>query len=394
MSHFHLDAMGGIAGDMFTAALLNAFPEHESAVIAAAQGVAGVPCRVVAHNDGVLAGVRFCVDPPPEPDHHPHAAWRDVRARLESAPLPEAVRGHAVGIFGHLAQVEARVHGLTPDEVAFHEVGAVDSLADIVAASWLIEAVGPGRWSVSPLPLGGGRVETAHGPMPVPAPATALLLEGFAMVDDGIAGERVTPTGAAILRYLGCGARPRAPGRLGRSGIGFGTRRLNGLSNVLRVLAFDDAADDPAVPHRQLAVIGFEVDDQSAEDLALGLDRVRTLPDVHDVLQMPAFGKKGRLVTHVQVLARPEAAEAVAQACFSETTTIGLRINLVQGRALAREGREVAVAERQLRVKVVDRLGGRTGKAEADDVRDVTGHAARTRLRRRAELLAESGDGA
>ena len=391
MKHLHLDAMGGIAGDMFIAALLDAFPDLAAGAVAAAQAASGAPCRVLPFTDGTLAGARFRVDA--ERDHHPHAAWRDIRARLQAAPLAAGVRRHAVGIFAQLAEAEGQVHGIDAEQVAFHEVGAVDSIADIVGAAWLIDALEPANWSVSPLPLGGGVVQTAHGPMPVPAPATALLLRGFEMMDDGVPGERVTPTGAAILRHLGCGLRPRAPGRLTGNGIGFGTRRLDGVSNVLRVLAFADDVPDVAVPQRELAVIAFEVDDQSAEDLATGLERLRAQPGAYDVLQMPVFGKKGRLATHVQVLAAPAAADAVAEACFRETTTIGLRIHLVRGLALSRRSRAVTVAGRRVRVKQVERPGGRTGKAEAEDLLAEPDQATRTALRRQAEALAEDDEG-
>jgi uncharacterized protein (DUF111 family) len=200
----------------------------------------------------------------------------------------------------------------------------------------------------------------------------------------------VTPTGAAILRYLPRRARPA--GVLRQSGTGFGTRRLNGISNCLRalVLETDEAGARPATPHRRLGVIGFEIDDQSGEDLAAGLDRLRGLPGVHDVLQMAAFGKKGRLAVHVQVLAAPDAMDAVIEACFRETTTIGLRTHMVEGRALQRRFAEVTVGGQDVRVKLVERPGGVTGKAESDHMLALEGHAARARLRREAERVAET----
>ena len=398
MRHIHLHPLGGAAGDMFVACLLHAFPEHGAAAIEAAAGLAHVGCRLLPHGDGTLTGSRFVVE---DAGHahghgHGHAHWRDIRARLEASPLAPAVRAHAIGIFAVLAEAEGRVHGVPADAVTFHEVGAADSVADIVAAAVVIEAVGPARWSVAPVPLGGGTVQTAHGIMPVPAPATALLLEGFAMHDDGIAGERVTPTGAAILRYLRCGAAP-GRGTLRRSGYGFGTRRLPGLSNCLRALVFEEEVAAPGHHHRELAVNGFEVDDQSGEDLATGLDRLRAVPGVHDVLQMAAFGKKGRLATHVQVLAAPDVLDAAVDACFRETTTIGLRTHLVEGRALPRRFAAVEIDGQETVVKLVDRPGEDgtavvTGKAEADHLRPVASHAARMRLRGEAERLAVSRD--
>ncbi len=398
MRHFHLDPLGGVAGDMFVAAMLDAFPEHRDATIAAAQSVADVACRLLDHDDRTLTGKRFAVDAPAPGGHrHGHTHWAELRGRIVASGLPAEARRHAIGIFTVLAEAEARVHGVDPERVAFHEVGAADSLADIVAAGWLIAAIGPATWSVAALPLGGGQVRTAHGPMPVPAPATALLLEGFAPHADGVPGERVTPPGAAILRPLGASGASgatRPAGTLRQSGFGFGSRRLPGISNCLRVLVLDTTAApelaSEAHGHRELAVISFEVDDQSGEDLAAGLERVRAMDGVHDVVQMPAFGKKGRLAAHVQVLARPDALGAVVAGCFGETTTIGLRTHLVQGRALPRRVATVVADGHDVRVKLVERPDGVTGKAEADDLRALPGHAARTRLRRRAEGEAET----
>ena len=419
--HIHLDALGGVAGDMFAAALLDAFPEHRAGVSASVRAVdARIACAVSAHNDGILSGARFTVsapgaEPGPAPhrhahtgqhdhphahdhshdhghDHahdHGHRPWSEIRAALEAADLAPAVRAHALGIFGHLAAAEARVHGIAVDAVAFHEVGAADSIADIVAAAHLIAALEARSWSVSALPLGSGRVRTQHGPLPVPAPATTLLLAGFATLDDGIPGERVTPTGAAILRHL-CGDDPgrgRPRGILGRTGIGFGTKVLPGLSNCLRALVLEDGAAS-RLGRRDLAVIAFEVDDQSGEDLATGLDRLRTEPGIVDVVQMPVIGKKGRMMARIQVLVRPESLEAAVAACFRETTTIGLRYHPVEGAVLARAARTVEHDGRSVRVKIVARPGGRTAKAEADDARDRAGHAARAALRREAERLA------
>jgi len=379
--HLHFDPVGGVAGDMFIAALLDAFPDLGEGAVAAAQTLAPVQCRLLRHRDDVLAGARFEVVEAHHHHHH-HTQWSDIRARIAGCGLAPAVRRHATGIFAALADAEGRVHGIDPEDVSFHEVGAADSIADILAAAWLIDAIGPASWSVSPLPLGSGQVRTAHGMLPVPAPATALLLEGFEVVDDGVPGERVTPTGAAILRYLGCGMRPVGL-RLQRSGIGFGTRTLPGRSNCLRLLVFDTVASSGS--HRDLLVVMFEVDDQSGEDLATGIDRLRAHPAVHDVLQMPAFGKKGRLASHIQVLAQPEAIEDVIEACFQETTTIGLRTQIVAARALPRRMAEVPLDGATVRVKLVDRPGGATGKAELDDLAATATHAGRARLRRRAE---------
>lgn len=420
MRHFHLDPVGGVAGDMFVGALLDAFPGLTERVIAAVRAAGlheAVRLGRVAYDDGVLSGSRFEVqlssDPARAPaptaghvhangphhhehrhDHHPHhhderaaadpdpVSWPVLHERLARSALPGPVRDRAIGIFAVLADAEARVHGKTPGEVTFHEVGAWDSIADIVAAACLIEELGPCTWSIAPVPLGSGRVQTAHGMLPVPAPATVLLLDGLRCFDDGRPGERVTPTGAAILKHLapqaGMGTVPRV---LQRVGYGFGTRRFEGLSNVLRVVEFAPVA----AAHRhtdQVAVIRFEVDDQTAEDLALGLDRLRALDGVLDVSQMALTGKRGRLLSGIRILAIPTAMERVTAACFHETTTLGLRVQLVDRVVLERRH---AASAAGVRVKLAQRAAGPTAKAEAADLAAADGHEGRRMLRAQAE---------
>ncbi len=399
--HIELDPVGGVAGDMFIAAVLDAFPDLEAGMLVAVRA-AGLPepalCRLLPHSDQVLTGKRFLVEnlealespvqrhglTPKAPHHHAHTPFREIRAQLLDSALDRPVALRAVAIFALLAEVEARVHGATPEEVSFHELGGWDSIADMVGAAYLIESLGA-TWTVSALPRGSGRVHTAHGWLAVPPPATALLLEGFQIIDDGIAGERVTPTGAAILRHLGAN-RPgaRRARRLHCGGTGFGTRTLPGLSNVLRLLAFQEE-DLPGRDH--VGVISFEVDDQAPEDLASGVERLRARDDVLDVLQMPAYGKKGRLTVHLQVLCRAGQAEAVVRACFEQTTTLGVRLQEVERRLLAREAGIVAVEGQPLRVKYAERPGGRTAKVESDDIAEAPDQAARSRLRRQVQSM-------
>ena len=394
--HIHLDAVGGVAGDMFIAAMLDAYPDLRGGLLAAIRA-AGLPADVhvgfAEHQDHALTGLRFRVIEPRAAEllvaahHHPHTPFADIRAHLQDCALTPAVRAHAIGIFSALAEAEAKVHGKTIDTVSFHELGEWDSIADIVGAAYLIDAVGTTTWSVSSLPLGRGNVKTAHGLLPIPTPATVLLLEGFEFTDDGLEGERVTPTGAAILRHLGCTQiAARRSRRLVRTGIGFGTRTFPGISNVLRVLAFEETRESRGGD--EVAQVQFEVDDQTPEDLAIALDKLRSHPSVLDVLQTPAFGKKGRMTMHIQLLTEVADMEGVFEACFSETTTIGLRYQIMQRRKLARASTTVEAAGRQMRVKIAERPGRKTAKVEADDLLNVIGgRAERERLQREAEQV-------
>lgn len=433
LMQIHLDILGGLAGDMFLAGVLDAFPDRFEAVkhqvdkLAPSFGVSHPACKLSTFHDGIFTGKRFEVDDPfaatkkdhahGHDSHHPHhhhhhdervqpidegaqssadvarhghVRWGVIRERLNKV-LEAGVLRHAIGIFTLLAEVEARVHGVSVDDVEFHEVGAWDSVVDIVCAACLIDQLDTTHWSASAIPLGSGRVVTAHGPMPVPTPATAALLQGFTTLDDRIPGERVTPTGAAILRYLmpeGQSSRPVASTRVLRSsGVGFGTKRLEGISNCVRVLVFDEQPSSHSSAHRELAVVEFEVDDQSAEELALGLDRLRQHDAIFDVIQSPVFGKKGRVMTSIRLLARPTDLAAVTEACFRETTTIGLRHSIVRGAALPRHSDEAVVDGHRIRVKTVERPGGLTAKAESDDALAHETHRARRRIRHEAERI-------
>ena len=459
--HIHLDPVGGVAGDMFAAALLDAFPERAEGLAA---GLAEcrlheiVRVRSEPFTDGILRGRRFHAAPasgagapepapvrggegPPARGHphgsghghghggrgarrlgepspaedggrgdggreraeaeapggrHPHRRFAEIRSWLRESGLSRPVAEGATAIFTLLAEAEAEVHGIPVEDVTFHEVGAWDSIADVVCAAWLIDSLAPATWSCAPLPLGGGRVRTAHGMLPTPAPATALLLRGFPTFHDGVGGERVTPTGAAILRRLDPVFEPAGlGGRIARTGHGFGSRRLPGLSNVLRVLVLDPAFDAAFDPVRgaggwreeTIGVCSFEVDDQTAEDLAVGLDRLRAADGVLDVVQTPSFGKKGRMAASVRVLARPEARERVIERCFAETATIGVRWHEARRAALEREAAVADVAGEAVRIKRAHRAGGEvTVKAEMDDVANADGgRTGREERRRRAE---------
>jgi uncharacterized protein (TIGR00299 family) protein len=400
--HLHLDPVGGIAGDMFIAALIDAFPALGAGLDLALARVGlppGARCAVLPHHDGVLSGKRFelnlpVASAPPGAGHHhpPHVGLAAIRNAIAAMGLDTAVAARAAAIFAVLAEAEAGVHGVSVDAVEFHEVGALDSIADIVGAAWIIEALAPATWSVGALPLGAGRVHSAHGALPLPAPAVVTLLAGFAFHDDGLPGERVTPTGAAILRHLGCasGMGPGS-GRLAASGMGFGTRRLPGLANVLRVLAFD-TAQAPAAD--AVALLAFEVDDQTAEDLALGLERLRECAGVLDVVQSPVYGKKGRMAAQVQVLAQPQHLAAAVAACFAETTTLGVRHQLLARSVLARHEAAVAdAAGRTVRVKLAQRPDGAlSAKAESDDLRAGGDRIGRETLRRTSEAAALAQD--
>ena len=267
----HLDAVGGISGDMFASAFLDLNPELMVAIKESVDEMGvGDELRVEnkAFSDGVLKGQRFLVDEGTSESSN-HTPWKVIRERLIQSGIKQEIRENALGIFKCLAEAEALVHGIDVEEVVFHEVGAVDSMVDVLAASVILDAYHEANWFLGSLPLGRGEVQTAHGKLPLPAPAVVELLKGFDFHDDGETGERVTPTGAAILRFLtenrGLSQKPETFKRkLLSSGQGFGSRKLKTKSNLLRILVFGPEETSPE--EDRIAVLGFEVDDQTVEN--------------------------------------------------------------------------------------------------------------------------------
>lgn len=387
--HLHLNPLGGLAGDMFCAALLDIRPDLLDGARRAIDAL-GLPVRLDLDSAaGLLSGRRFRVTPDGGPEHHPHRSHAEIRALLSAAELSTPVRDRALAIFARLAEAEGRVHQVDPDLVSFHEVGAWDSIGDIVTAAVLLDALRVDSTSSGPLPLGGGRVSSAHGPLPVPAPATMYLIEGLPVVDDGIGGERVTPTGAAILRSL----HPVMGAPLGvftGGGMGFGSRDLNGVPNCVQALLIDagQAASDGGYPAAgdQVGVLRFDLDDQTGEELAWSLARLRETAGVLSATSVSAIGKQGRPTVQVELLTRPDALRAVARACFDYTTTLGLRWQLQSRLTLHREQVRVDLGQRELRVKRARRPGELSAKTEAADLA-ASGGADDTLERRRRRAV-------
>lgn len=215
--HLHLDPVGGAAGDMFIAAMLHARPDLTDRVLADVAAVlpaeVGHPALTAHVASGimsrqfrlVLAGGGTAAR------HGADTTYKAMRALLETAPLSDGTADAACAILHRIAEAEAQVHNIPIDRVHFHEIADWDALMDVTAAGSICAALDGATYSLSPLPLGGGLVDTAHGKLPVPAPATALILQGYDWHDDGIAGERVTPTGAAILAHVTGGSHGTRP---------------------------------------------------------------------------------------------------------------------------------------------------------------------------------------
>lgn len=382
----HFDCAAGIAGDMTVGALVDlGVPEQVVREALSALPLSGYRVGFERVRRGALEGTKFRVEieggheaPPHHHDEHAHhheherrhhehhherhhehrhehghRHYAEIRRMLLDAPLAEGVRRRALTIFDRIAQVEARLHGTTVDDVAFHEVGAIDSIVDIVGAAAALEWLRPVRITSRPVALGHGSVQTAHGLLPVPAPATLELLAGAAVEDGGLDCELTTPTGAAILATSASsyGALPAM--RVAGVGWGAGERELPDRPNLLRVVVgrpLDEASaqDDPV---ESCVVIEANVDDMTPELVAPLIGELLAA-GARDAWVQPVLMKKGRPGYVVSALASPEALPSVERALFRGSTTIGARRHVVRRTVLPRRSVVVETPFGAVSVKV------------------------------------------
>lgn len=290
---------------------------------------------------------------------HTHRAYREIRAILAKSALTPGVRDRAQKIFHALAVAEARVHAMEVDDVAFHEVGAVDAIVDIVGAAICLEHFGVERVYASPLPVGSGMTRSQHGVIPVPAPATIEILRGFpTRLEDGSA-ELVTPTGAAIVAALGTPGPPPALAPVA-SGYGAGERELPDRPNLLRVILADEAparvptraAGDTDLERDEMVVLEANVDDMNPEFFESAMDALFE-GGARDVSLSPLTMKRSRPGTLVRVIASPTDSDKMATILLRETSTIGVRTYPVSRLVLPRESRTVETRYGAIAVKAV-----------------------------------------
>jgi len=277
--------------------------------------------------------------------HLPH-----ILEMIDAAPLSARVKQNASAVFRRLAEVEAGVHQVPVEKVHFHEVGAIDSIADIVGACLGLDLLGIEAVYCSPINVGSGTVETAHGTLPVPAPATAVLLAGKPVYSQGPAMELTTPTGAAIAVTLADGFGVLPPMRVSAIGYGAGGRDLKEQMNALRVLIGEPTG---AVEAETVSVLEANVDDLSPQMLGYSMERLFENGAL-DVCFCPVYMKKNRPGTMIRVIARPEDRERFAAILFAETSTLGLRIFTAERRIQARHMVEVETEYGKVRMKVGD----------------------------------------
>lgn len=299
---------------------------------------------------------------------HEHRSLSAILGIIRNAPLADAVKEQASRAFQLLGEAEAGIHNIPVESVHFHEVGAVDTIVDIVCAAAGCAALGIDRWLASPLNVGSGTVDCAHGTLPVPAPATLALIGDAPVYSAGPPMERVTPTGAVILRMLDVQYTPLPAMRVTATGYGAGGRDTPGQPNLLRLLIGEDATGK--TPEEQIAVIETVIDDSSPQLLAY-VSELLLEAGAWDVYRVPVQMKKGRSGVQLTVLCAPERVPALRDLLFRETTTIGMHWRIEQKTSLAREFVEVETPWGPVHIKIARWPNGETANAapEYEDCR-------------------------
>ena len=345
----YFDCFAGVSGDMILGALVDAGAPLETLQQAFARlSLPGLRLTAERVHRQSLTGLQVHVhtDEPSPPLRHP----ADLERIIQESDLSARVKGQALAVFRRLAEVEAKMHGLPVEHVHFHEVGAADTVADVVGAALALEMLGVERLAASPLPVGSGWVQSQHGALPLPAPATMELMRGLPVRPLAGQVERVTPTGAAILGtwVTAWGLIPEMTVNV--VGYGAGGRDDPDVPNLLRVIVGE--------PHtgfhpERLAIIETNVDDMNPQLFAPTMERLFE-GGALDVYLTPVQMKKGRPAMLVSVLAPVERVDALAQTLYEETTTLGVRWHEVARRGLPRRWKTVQTAWGPVRVKMAE----------------------------------------
>lgn len=348
----YLDCFAGISGDMVVGALIDAgLPFELLRETLWKLPVRGYELEVRREGRSHLHGTRFLVHT--AAGEHVHRGIVEIRQIIQNADLSDWVKTKSIEIFESIARVEGKIHDCPPEEIHFHEIGATDSIVDIVGSVFGVEALGISYLHSSELPLGNGFVDAAHGRIPLPAPATVALLEGVPVRGSDSSYEMVTPTGAALVKGLvhSFGALP--PLIVEAVGYGVGSRNLPDRPNLLRLIIGRSSGEDTET----VVVLEANLDDINPEWLGFLMDRLFRAGAL-DVVFVPVQMKKNRPGTAIQVIGRPEHKDLLTEIIFSESTTLGIRFRFGERKTLKRSFAEIDSPWGKLNVKKIERPDG------------------------------------
>lgn len=405
MKTLYLDCSMGAAGDMLTAALYELLDEPERKAFLDRMnglGLKGVAMWAEPSEKCGIVGTRIRVriggeeegeagheeeheHPHHEHDHdeehehhhhdhghehhhghdhshaHHHRSMREIEGIIDGLPLSEAVRQDAKAVYGLIAEAESRAHGVPVTEIHFHEVGMMDAIADVTAVCLLMERLGVQRVAASPVHVGSGQVRSAHGILPVPAPATAYILKDVPIYGGGIRGELCTPTGAALLRHFAASFDGLPAMKVQKIGYGMGTKDFE-AANCVRAMLGESAG----APEEVLELC-CNIDDMTAERLGFAMERLLAAGAL-DAYTLPAGMKKSRPGTLLCVLCREEKKEELLRLIFRHTSTLGIREHRCRRYTLARRTQSVSTPYGDLRLKRAEGYGVSRQKYEHDDL--------------------------
>lgn len=349
----YLDCFSGISGDMLLGALLDAglaFEELKESL--GTLPLDGYSIEVKREERSHLFGTRFVVKV--EKEKQGHRRLTDIKKIIQSGSLSKGVEDKAIEIFEAVAQEEGKIHNCPPEEVHFHEVGAADSIIDIVGTVFGIEYLGIASISASSLPLGSGFAETEHGRIPVPSPATIALLKGLPVYDSGLKCELVTPTGAALLKGLASSFGVMPSMIVERVGYGVGSRNLPDRPNLLRIILGHDDFEQQV---ETVVILEANLDDTNPEWLGFLMDQLFEKGAL-DVVFHPIQMKKNRPGVLLQVIGKPDQRDALMDILFKESTALGIRFRYSQRKVLERSQVEIDSPWGNMKVKKVLRPDG------------------------------------
>ena len=354
--------------------------------------------------------------------HHAHHGMAEIRSLIAGLAVSETVKEKALAVYQSIAEAESKVHGAEVDQIHFHEVGSMDAVADVTAVCLLMELLAPEQVIVSPIHVGSGTVLCAHGRLPVPAPATALILEGMPIYGGNVQGELCTPTGAALLKTFADSFGPMPPMTVAKTGYGMGTKNFE-QANCLRAMlgesfsmngtgskmqtgqdaegentgsrgaaGKDTETENPAAREGRITEISCNLDDMTGEDIAFAAERILQAGAL-DVFTESIYMKKGRPAVKLTVLARPEDEERLAGEIFRHTSTIGVRIHTDRRYELARRSEQRKTPLGTIEVKISEGFGVRKEKIEFASLKEIAETSGKRLAEVRAALAEEPKKG-
>lgn len=370
MRTLYLDCQMGAAGDMLTAALVQLLPEPEGFTSRLNTLFDEVFFELQPSEKCGISGKHMSVKVHGAEEHehhhdheheHHHTTIADIESIVQKLIVPENVKRNIMAVYGLIAEAESIVHGKPVEQIHFHEVGTLDALADVTAVCLAIDELSPDLICASPVHVGSGSVECAHGILPVPAPATEFILRGVPIYGGKIQGELCTPTGAALLRYFVTKFGNMPVMKISRTGYGMGTKDFEQVNCVRAMMGETDGKEETAI------LLSCTVDDMTAEDISYAV-KMLFAGGAADVYTVPVFMKKGRQGTMLNILCLEENKENMLEIIFSHTSTIGVREEATKRYVLDRRIETVNTPYGRIRRKVSTGFGVTKIKYEHDDL--------------------------